>query len=78
MGRKSKSRRNLLSKKKRMGSVKGKFREVKEYSALKKKVVKKAPERPRAKLTKPKVDRSKKISLIKKMRDIAKSFESEK
>ena len=76
MGRKTKSRRTLLSKKKRMSSVKGKFRETKEYAAIKKKTVKKSPRTKKYKVTKPKVDRSKKTSLIKKMRDLAKSFES--
>lgn len=79
MGRKTKSRRTLLSKKKRMNKVKGRFRETKEYTMiLKKKPAKKTTKKAKIKLTKPKVDRSKKTSLIKKMRDLAKSWENEK
>ncbi len=76
MGRKSKSRRTLLSGKRKMLKVRGKFREAKKYSSITKKITKKVSTK-KYKVTKPKVDRSKKISLIKKLRDFAKSMDKE-
>jgi hypothetical protein len=76
MGRKTKSRRTLLSGKRKMLKVRGKFREAKKYSAITKKVKKKETTK-KYKYTKPKVDRTKKISLIKKLREFAKSLDKE-
>ena len=78
MGRKTKSRRILNSGKRRMKKVKGKFREAKKYTSIKKKIVKRKVSITRkVKLTKPKVDRTKKKSLIKNLRDLAKAWEKE-
>lgn len=59
-----------------MKNVKGKFREAKKYSSIKKKVTKKVSKK-KVKLTKPKVNRTKKRSLIKNLRELAKSWEKE-
>ena len=59
-----------------MLKVRGKFREAKKYSAITKKVMKKEITK-KYKYTKPKVDRTKKISLIKKLREFAKSLDKE-
>jgi hypothetical protein len=76
MGRKTKSRRTLLSGKRKMLKVRGKFREAKKYSSITKKVKKKETTK-KYKYTKPKVDRTKKVSLIKKLREFAKSLDKE-
>jgi hypothetical protein len=74
MGRKAKSRRVTLSRRKKMGKVKGKFREGKKSSVKKKFSKKTAKSSKKIKKTKPKVDRSKKKGLIKIMREKAKSW----
>ena len=76
MGKKTKSRRTLLSGKRKMLKVRGKFREAKKYSSITKKVKKKETTK-KYKYTKPKVDRTKKVSLIKKLREFAKSLDKE-
>lgn len=74
MGRKTKSRRNLMSKRKRMTKLRGKFREAKKKVNLQKK-----PTKPKrfSKPTKPKVDRSKKIGWLKKLREQATEWKNE-
>jgi len=59
-----------------MLKVRGKFREAKKYSSITKKVKKKETTK-KYKYTKPKVDRTKKVSLIKKLREFAKSLDKE-
>lgn len=59
-----------------MLKVRGKFREAKKYSSITKKVRKKETTK-KYKYTPPKVDRTKKVSLIKKLREFAKSLDKE-
>jgi hydrogenase maturation factor HypE len=72
MGRKTKSRRVTLSRRKKMRNVKGKFRETDKSSVKKKYTKKVAKSTKKIRKTKPKVDRSKKKGFIKIMREKAK------
>lgn len=79
MGRKAKSRRVTMQKRKRMSAVKGKFREQKKERAAKAKKIAlsgaaKKERRKVYKKVRPKVDRSTKKSFLKKMREKAKTW----
>jgi hypothetical protein len=79
MGRKNKSRRVTKARYKRMGKVKGKFREAKG-APKRVKTPKVNPKRQpkKIKIKRPKVDRSKKIGFLKKMRKKIKAMVDEK
>lgn len=76
MGRKSHSKRYLTSRRKSMGQVKGKFRENKKKKIKNIVTFTKPKNVKKPKFQKPKIDRSKRIGWLKKMREKAKAWEN--